>query len=569
MRTLVRNVLGLVLDWRHTNNIKPQVPSQVRAPCSRGKRETRSASRLPFVFCRLSRQMRLIALFSIIACNDGASGTLELPVLDTEFAMYGTAAEGRSIAASSVRVARTTDLETLAPDPIGGGNVDMVFAGLDPADFPIDLSPDALTFVSDDDELARPLPNIHSPHVFEEPVPPDQPATLVPVDQPSVPQEFLVDREDRLERMLSGFAIQNPCRQPVQEFSVYTPRIPAEAILVMRTMSSGETIVGFSATSTAIIGVLGPSDQDPELIGVTTSTSTPVLDGEVAKIYDLGDTEVSARGRVLPGELTLNIEGGFGSVGGVAFWSDARDRWVDDTPPLAEAFPRALYGVRHATVDGVPSICTFGGLQGSDRAAAIWCRDATGGEWTLRGRFTRKFGVRAVEEESGVLLAFDISGAVYEHAGGDSWNPIFSSALNSGCDPLCANFSAFARTREKDFFGVMAGTKAQVLLLERGGTSLVAVEPEIVPQALFADERADAELAKRFISAAVDPDGATWLGTETPDLFRISPDRTKVERICLPEDLEGTQIVSIEPHPNGRLILGLAPAIFAFTDWRL
>jgi hypothetical protein len=134
---------------------------------------------------------------------------------------------------------------------------------------------------------------------------------------------------------------------------------------------------------------------------------------------------------------------------------------------------------------------------------------------------------------------------------------------------LCANFSAFALARRGDLFGVLAGGKAQVLLLEPTGGSLRATEPEILPQALFSDERVDAELAKRFTSATVAPDGAIWLGTDSPDLFRISPDLGKVERICLPKELAGTQIAAIEAHPNGRLILGLAPAIFAFTDWRL
>ena len=116
---------------------------------------------------------------------------------------------------------------------------------------------------------------------------------------------------------------------------------------------------------------------------------------------------------------------------------------------------------------------------------------------------------------------------------------------------------------------MLAGAKAQLLLLEPSGDTIRAVEPEIVPQSLFADERAAAELPKRFTAVAVAPDGAVWIGTETPDLFRIDPDGARVDRICLPKDLAGTQVAAIEAHPNGRLILGLAPAIFAFSDWRL
>jgi hypothetical protein len=220
-------------------------------------------------------------------------------------------------------------------------------------------------------------------------------------------------------------------------------------------------------------------------------------------------------------------------------------------------------------IDGAASICTFGGTQGADRSAAVWCKPAGGGEWTVRARFGKKFAVRALEADKDALLAFDLSGTVYEHRGSDDWNPIFSSALNAGCDPLCANFAAFALASRTDLFGVMAGGKAQVLLLEPASGTLRAVEPEIVPDALFSDERVEAEEPKRFTAVGVAPDGAIWLGTDAPDLLRISPDRTSVERICLPKDLDGTQIASIEAHPNGRLILGLAPAIFAFTDWRL
>jgi hypothetical protein len=512
--------------------------------------------------------MRAVAAFLLIAACGGKEEGLDIPSVGTEFALFGTASEGRGIAASSVQVARLAELETLQPESIGGGNVDMVFAGLEPGDFPRDLSPDALVFVSRSDERARPIPAIYSPHVFEDPVLPGEPALLVPVEQASIPRELLADREQRLEQMLGGFAIQNPCREPVSELSVFTPRIPAELVSTMRTLSSGDTIVGFSATSTAILGVLGPSDEEPEIIGVSTSTATPILSGEIAVISDLGDTEITWNGRALPGELTLDVEGGFGSVGSVAFWSAARGRWLDDTPPLAEAFPRSLAGVRHVTIDGADSICAFGGTQGADRSAAVWCRPAAGGAWSLRARFAKKFAVRALEAHESGLFAFDLSGTVYEHAGTDDWNPIFSSALNAGCDPLCANFAAFSLAAGGDLFGVMAGGKAQVLLLERGAT-LRAVEPEVVAAALFADERVDAELPKRFTAAAIAPDGAVWLGTETPDLIRISPDRTKAERICLPKDLADTQIAAIEAHPNGRLILGLAPAIFAFSDWRL
>jgi hypothetical protein len=502
------------------------------------------------------------------SCKEKDPG-IAVPSVGTEFALFGTAAEGRGIAASSVVIRRSAEITTVAPEPIGGGNVDMVFAGLEGEDFPVDLPPDRIELVAPSDERARPLPKIHAAHVFEEPAPFEHPSALVPVDQPSVPKDFLADRVARLEAMLRGFAVENPCRELLAPFTVNTPRIPADAVVAMRTLSSGETFVGFSATSTAILGVFGPSDTEPEIIGVTTSTVTPVLEGEVADISDLGDTEALLDGRPVPGELVVNVQGGFGSVGSSAFWDPAKRRWVDDTPPLAEAFPRFLFGSRHVSLDGAGVICTYGAVQGSDRAAAIWCRPEAGGPWSLAGRFTRKFGVTAIDVHEGNILAFDLAGTVYEHVRQDDWSAIFTSALNAGCDPLCANFAALRIVRAPDLFGVMAGGKAQVLFLIPSGGSLQAIAPEIIPAALFSDEREDAERPKRFTAAASSPDGALWLGTETPDLFRVAPDRATVERICLPKDVSGYVISGIEPHPEGRLILGFSPSVFAFSDWRL
>jgi hypothetical protein len=519
----------------------------------------------------MRRRLPFVIVLLCSCGGDGDEGRVTVPGgIGTEFLLFGTAPAGRGMSASSAQVVRSAELESVAPEPIAGGDVDMLLAGLEAADFPIDLAPDALRFVSDSDERARPLPKLHAPHVFEEPTPYDHPSLLVPVDQPDVPAEFLADREDRLERMLSGFAVETPCREPVTEISLFTPRIPAEAIIAMRTLSSGETFVGFSATSTAIIGVLGPTDTDPEIIGVTTSTSSPVLMGGVADTSDFGDGEVTSGGRVLPDALTVNVSGGFGSVGGVAFWKSDRRRWVDDTPSQGEAFPRFLYGVRRLDVGGVASVCTFGSIQGSDRSAGIWCRPEAGGSWTLTGRFSKQFGVRGMREDAaGNLLAFDLAGSVYEHVGDDDWSLTFTSSLNAGCDPLCANFGALA-FGDGDLFGVVAGSKAQVLFIEPGGSSVVASAPDVVYQGLFADERPDAQTPIHFTAATIDPDGAIWLGTEaTPDLFRVSPDRTKVERICIPKELQGMSIASLEAHPNGRLIIGMAPAIFAFTDWRL
>ena len=54
----------------------------------------------------------------------------------------------------------------------------------------------------------------------------------------------------------------------------------------------------------------------------------------------------------------------------------------------------------------------------------------------------------------------------------------------------------------------------------------------------------------------------------TPDLFRISPDHRRVDRICLPIEMRESPISALEAHPDGRLIIGMAPAFLAFLRWQ-
>ena len=66
-------------------------------------------------------------------------------------------------------------------------------------------------------------------------------------------------------------------------------------------------------------------------------------------------------------------------------------------------------------------------------------------------------------------------------------------------------------------------------------------------------------------SVTVDPNGAVWVATKRPELFRIRDN--EVDRICLPKILNDVPITAIEARADGRLFLG-ATALFVDGDWR-
>lgn len=83
------------------------------------------------------RMRRLLAgLFLAAGCSEGEV-QLSVPTLDTAHVVFGTAAAGRSLFPFAVEVEPTPTVTSVTPVEIGGGHIDMLFAGLDPSDLPL------------------------------------------------------------------------------------------------------------------------------------------------------------------------------------------------------------------------------------------------------------------------------------------------------------------------------------------------------------------------------------------------------------------------------------------------
>lgn len=504
-----------------------------------------------------------------MACGgDDDTPRVSPPSFDTSHALYGTAAAGRAIPISSLRVVEADALGDLAPEPVSGTDVDMLVAGLDASDLPDSLPPDSLRFVGANEADARPLPRLRDPHVFSAPAPFERPSALVPVDGPELSRDEREERSLRLDSLLSGLGIESPCEALASPLSVTTPRISADSIRVMRTLSSGDTVLGFSITSTVVFGLVRPGRTDVTL--VPAPTVEPILEqGEVAELQWFSDDEVEVDGRRLPAAFTFDIAGGFGSAGVHMRWDQARRRYVEDTPNTPESAPRHLEGMIALELDGAPHTCGYGGAVGNERVATLWCRAETSTVWRAQISVAKAFSLTGVRPRaSGAHLATDLAGSVYEYAGNGRWATVLETSLNAGCDPLCASFSSFAALPGDARLGIMGGGRAQLLLLEAGGAGVQARRPEALDRALFFDERPEAPDPLRFSAIERAPDGALWIADVRPSLFRYDPAADTVQRFCLPEALREVPIASIEAREDGALILGMSPALLAFGRWQ-
>lgn len=505
---------------------------------------------------------------ALAACSGGDDEPFVIPALETDFAIYGTAPAGRALAASAVTIVPTTEIGLLLPEVIAGSDVDMMFAGLSEADLPSGLTPGDLMLVRQSDPLARALPMLHDPHVMDVPSPGEAPTPLVPVRGTDVTKSRSEEREARLFTLVSDLAIASPCTPLDTAFTVTTPRIPADQVTGMRAMSDGATFVAFSTTSTIIAGFIAPGSNDLEFEAVRTGTVT-MVPGEVAGVYGIGTKEVTYDGRVWPVELAITYSGtGFGSVGALWVWDENRNYYVDRTPQTTETFPRILYGASHVTIDGTPNLCTYGGAQGSDRRAAIWCRPEGSTDWNVED-FGTSFGVTQIIERPGAEpIATDLAGNVWilESRG---WRPIFESSINANCDPLCASFFASWRgSVDGTNLAIIGGSKAQLLYVRGGAGNVQAVAPTNLEDALFADERFGVDEPIQFSAFTTDPTGTTWYATTQPELFRQRPGEDTFERICLPDEIDLTPISAIHAREDGSFFLGMSPALFAYGSWR-
>lgn len=505
-------------------------------------------------------------LLVTVACGDGDPEPLAVPNTGTAWVVYGTAQSGRAVVPSTVVVKRASDVLSISPDPIGGGDVDMFFAGLDEDDLPDGLDPSALVFVSESNDRAHRLPTFHEAFVFERPRPHDAPAPLVPVDSGAA--STTTPRQKRLDTMLRGLAIKDPCVEPASALNVIAPRTQGEDIPAMRTLSNGDTWVAFTATGTVIAGVIEAGAVDlSDVVGIGTGTAA-VERAEKVRISDLGDQEVIDRtGRISPSPYALNFLGAFGGIGQIVRFDPNRG-YVDDTPVPSDGTPAGLFrGARRLMLSGKPQLCVYGTVLGPNANAGIFCREDGSQTWITSGVFGGALAIIEIIEPG---IAFDVAGTIYVHNDNNArWEPTLRPAINEGCATPCAAFDVIAPGRsDSGPIAVLAGSRAQTLVLDRaGGDQLEARPIEAMTGALFADERRDGANALVITAATIAPDGAVWLAGTESVLFRAAPDRSSVERICLPKEARDTVITALEAHPDGRLIVGMSPPLFGFGRW--
>ena len=501
-------------------------------------------------------------------CSGEDAAPFDLPVLETTYALFGTAAAGRPLRPSAVQV---VDLQAgapaLRPDFIAGGDIDVVWAGLDPVDLPSGLTPDALTFVRGDERGTRGLPPLATPHVLRAPSAPEAPDALVPVEQPSLSRSVREDRENRLNTMLSDLAIPRACRAPSTPWQVHTPVISPDTVVNARAMSDGTTVLGLTATSTAMIGVLAPNGRDVALIGVGVDDYVQLSERATVRGLD-GQEVVHPSGALVPSTLSIGVEAGFGGRGSAWFYD--RGQWRRDVD-LDAVLPRVVRGLQRVNVDGVASVCAYGVGQGSQRPATVWCRPAAGGDWSTLATFDARFGMTTlVELTDDSLLAVDFGATVYRRpSGADSWTISAEALVNVGCQPLCATIprvaSASGAVGDPNGFWV-AGDNGEVLELSVAGGEVEVSTPAGVDDALFGDERRAATEPINFLATAISPDGALWLATDRGVLLRRDVSG-RFERVCMPDAFDGVVVGALAVHSDGRLIMSGNPVIVAQSTW--
>lgn len=519
-----------------------------------------------------SRPLLLLSIIgaALSACGD-EKPTLEIPRVGTEFVIIGAAGGGRSLGPLDLRVVRATTLETLEIPGTGNADVDMVFAGIAPEDLPKGLSPDAIQFVVPTAPKARRFPKLTKPHVLETPSPPGTAGVLVPVEDAAAGSSVMEERQERLRKLLSGLSIVDPCVEPSTPFNVFTPRTQASAIGAIKVMSTGETMLGLAATSTAILGVLARSSMTVKQLGVATG-SVAIAEGEAATILSLSEDEADdGAGKKVPALLTM-VRGRV--LGHLARWSAQDRKYVDDTPRLMDSLPGNLSAAEYFDVDGTPSLCTYGSIEGRGaglRYGGVWCRSRNGRDWKSAGEIQDSARLTKIVSKPGFpLLAFGLSGVVFAHQGRGRWMEVLRPAVNQACAVSCVVLQHVAAAPAgADYIAVVAGEHGETVILR--GTSLDDLRQErisAIDGALFADERAGALEPLDFSAIAISPDGAIWLGATAPILVRVTPGLSEATRVCLPTDAGNGAVTAIAPAQDGRLILGMLPARIGIGTWQ-
>jgi hypothetical protein len=301
---------------------------------------------------------------------------------------------------------------------------------------------------------------------------------------------------------------------------------------------------------------------------------------DMVVMSDLGDSEAQDQtGIVIPGEITVNFVGGFGhGIGQIELWSGSKRSYVVDTPvlPVSDpAQPELFSGVRHLMLGGAKSLCGFGSVQGPNQVAGIWCRPESGGAWQTVAAFKNALSLVAMLPDTTAAqrsLLVDVAGTVYVSQG-NTFKASVSAAINVGCSPPCAAFQTAAippaSANPGRLRAVIAGSSAQVLAIHDDGNAITLAPVDSVSAALFGDERPMGMSAARFTTAAYGPDGSLWLATGAPIIMlKLSPDLSSASRICLPSAAQGMGINTMVVGMDGRIILGLSPALLGFGRWQ-
>jgi hypothetical protein len=508
------------------------------------------------------------------ACG-GSPGPFDIPVphVGTDFVIYASVPQGQTARPETVHIARTAELPATVRLEVTGDTLgDMFFAGLKNEDLPSVLSADPramkhLVVLSHNDEHARALPPLYLPFVLSK------------LARADVPNRFIATITDpdaalRFMNMITNLAVEDPCVDPVEPLHVVAPMIPADEINVLKTLSSGDTFLGVSATSTAVLVRLAPGSEDPQVIGVSTGTMA-VRAGDVVRVPDLGDTEaMDPAGRPIPGTIPLDFLGPFGEgLGQLESYSSMRGLYVMDTPVIVggttqASAPGLFGGSRHLTIDGKPSLCTYGTAQGPNDVAAIWCRDAMSSKWRITGEWRSAFDIIGILQNAQTSYAIDFAGTIYGLSSG-MWTPLVAFDANRGCNPPCEGISIVqSAPAGSGMLGVIAGAKAQVIAIQDGAGTPQYVPLSNVANALFADERQDSDTALLFQSLKFGPDGTLWIASPASIVLHASADMQSFDRVCMPREAKGASVKTIEPHPDGRLIVAFNPSLLGFGRWK-
>jgi hypothetical protein len=512
------------------------------------------------------------------ACSDRITPTLVVPDTGTPWVIYATAAVMRPVSPKSVHIVRTSavNMTALSPDNLGAGAVDMFFAGLKAEDLPSNLTPDALTVVDRSAENAHRLPPLYKSYVLKKPAPYNQKNDFIPTDDPGLSEGTLQERRDRLALMLQDLAVLDGCTPLATP--VHLSSINAESIDQGRTLSSGDTFFAIGATGRAVIARLPASAEAPMSITVATG-SIAIMREEHAEITDLGDSEaVDQSGVTVPGELAINFIGAFGhGIGQIETFDPMMRQYAVDTPTLdgsAQAIPEIFSGVRHVSLAGAPALCAFGTAQGPSSVSAIWCRRMGSSAWQVSGAFRNTLGMVTMfpgADASRPPIAIDVFGTAYAPNADGVFQPMVRAEVNMGCTPPCSAFQTGAAVRRgasAELRAVIAGSKAQALTVGEVGGSISLRAVSGLEQALFGDERPSGAMALRFTASTFGMDGSLWLGSGEPVLIRVAPDLSSAARICLPREAHGMSLTTIAANDDGRLILGMTPALLGLGRWQ-